>query len=78
MIIGVAVFLLVAVTIPHHRPIDVAVVVVPLAIAVWLAYRFTAHFRRTPAGFPAPTPATGLRVTQASRTTWGSSRRKAS
>ncbi len=78
VIIGVAAFLLVAVTIPHHRPIDIAVIVVPLAACVWLAHRFTAHFRRTPSGFPAPTPAMGLRVTQSSRTVWGSSRRKVS
>jgi hypothetical protein len=78
VIIGVAVLLLVAVTVPHHRPADLAVVVVPLAASLWLAHRFTDHLRRTPSGFPMPTPATGLRVTQSSRTAWGSSRRKVS
>ena len=35
------------------------------------------HFRRTPAGFPAPTAATGLRVTSASRTRWAADSRRA-
>jgi hypothetical protein len=78
VIIGVAVLLLVAVTVPHHRPADLGVVVVPLAASLWLAYRFTDHLRRTPSGFPVPTPATGLRVTASSRTVWGSTRRKVS
>jgi hypothetical protein len=76
VIIGVAVLFLVVVTVRHHQLPDLAVVVVPFAASVWLAHRFTDHFRRSPAGFPAPTPATGLRVTQPSRTTWGSSRRR--
>ena len=38
-------------------------------------HRFTDHFRRSPAGFPGATVATGLRVTRASRTTWASDRK---
>lgn len=43
-----------------------------LVFAGLLGWRYSAHFRATPANFPAPTPATGLRVTQTSRTRWGS------
>jgi Transposase DDE domain len=78
VIIGVAMLLLAAVTIAHHQPADLVLTALPLISSVWLAHRFTDHFRRSPAGFPAPTPATGLRMTQSSRTVWGSSRRRVS
>ena len=70
VVVGIALALLIAVSIPHHEPWDLAVIVVPFAASVWLAHRFTAHFRRAPAGFPAATPSTGLRVAQAGRTSW--------
>ncbi|HEY8717821.1 hypothetical protein [Pengzhenrongella sp.] len=53
-----------------------AVLAVPLALVVLLGLRFSAHFRATPSNFPAPTPSTGLRVTQTSRTRWGSDARR--
>jgi len=54
------------------------VLVLPLLFAILLGIRYSAHFRATPANFPAPTPATGLRVTQTTRTRWGSDARKES
>jgi hypothetical protein len=61
----------------HHGAADLLLVALPLIATGWLAQRFTEHFRRTPAAFPTATPATGLRVTAASRTTWAADRREA-
>jgi DDE family transposase len=61
----------------HSRLDDIAVAAVPLVAAGLLGYRFTDHFRRTPAGFPSSTSSTGLRVTRPSRTTWASDREDA-
>jgi hypothetical protein len=64
--------LLVLVTATRHPDLSSLVLVLPLLLAALLGRRFSAHFRSTPANFPAPTPATGLRVTRPSRTRWGS------
>jgi hypothetical protein len=61
----------------HHRPTDLAVLTPPLLASGLLAVRFTDHFRRSPAGFPTATPATGLRVTPPSRQGWSSDRNHA-
>ena len=63
VLVGLAALLPVVDDVRHHQPGDLAVVVAPLAASGLLAHRFTDHFRRTPAGFPAATAATGLRVT---------------
>jgi hypothetical protein len=75
LLIGLAALLLVVMIFRHHQPGDLAVIIAPLAAAGLLGYRFTDHFRRTPAGFPAATTATGLRITPPSRTTWASDRK---
>jgi hypothetical protein len=72
---GLAALLLVLSLLRHHGPADLFLVTLPLMATGWMAHRFTEHFRRTPAAFPTATPATGLRVTAASRTTWASDRR---
>jgi hypothetical protein len=77
VLVGLAALLLVVMAIRHHQPGDFAVLVLPLTGSVLLGRRFTEHFRRTPAGFPQPTAATGLRVTRPSRTIWGSDHRGA-
>ncbi len=59
----------------HHEPAELVVAAVPLAAAGILGRRFTDHFRRSPAGFPDATVATGLRVTPTTRTGWVSDRR---
>jgi len=78
VLVGLAAAMLVVAASRHHQPGDLAVVAGPLAGSVLLMHRFTDHFRRSPAGFPMPTSATGLRVTPATRTTWASDRRDAS
>jgi hypothetical protein len=72
---AIAALLLVLAALRHHQPVELLLVAVPLAATAVLAYRFTEHFRRTPAGFPLPTTATGLRVAPPGRTTWISDRR---
>jgi len=47
-----------------------------LVFAGLIGHRYSAHLRATPANFPEPTPATGLRVTPTSRTRWGSDARE--
>jgi hypothetical protein len=69
-----AVLLLVAAA--RHLEPSTLVLVVPMLFAILLGFRYSAHFRAAPANFPAPTPATGLRVTPTSRTRWGSDARK--
>jgi hypothetical protein len=71
VLVGLAAVLLLVVAARHPQP-STLVLGLPLLFAALLGYRFSAHFRDTPANFPAPTPATGLRVTQTSRTRWGS------
>ena len=61
----------------HPQP-STLVLGLPLVFSVLLGLRYSAHFRATPANFPAPTPATGLRVTPTSRTRWGSDAREKS
>jgi hypothetical protein len=73
MLVGIAAVLLLVAAARHPEP-STLVLGVPLLAAVLLGFRYSAHFRATPANFPAPTPATGLRVTQTSRTRWGSAR----
>jgi Transposase DDE domain len=72
VLIGLAATLLMVVVIRHHRPADLALVLVPLVASGALAHRFTDHFRRTPAGFPAVPPGSGLRITPPSRSRWAS------
>jgi hypothetical protein len=58
----------------HHQAADVGIALVPLGLAGLLGHRLTAHFRRTPAGFPPVTASTGLGVAEPYWTTWGSDR----
>jgi Transposase DDE domain len=74
VLIALAALLLIVTGVRNHRPGDLAIITVPLVGAALLAYRFTAHLRQTPPGFPAPTTATGLRVTPPSHTTWPADR----
>lgn len=76
VLIALASLLLLVSVARHHHVSDLAVVAGPLAGCCLLARRFTEHFRRTPAGFPAATSSTGLRVTAPSRTRWASDHRK--
>ena len=78
VLISLAASMLIVMALRHHQPGDLAIIAGPLVASALLAHRFTDHFRRTPAGFPTPTAATGLRVTPPSRTTWASDRRDAS
>jgi hypothetical protein len=71
-----AALLLILSVLRHHEPADLLLMALPMIATGWLAHRFTEHFRRAPAGFPMPSPATGLRVTSASRTAWASDRRE--
>lgn len=75
VLVGLAAILLVVAGARHVEP-STLVLGVPLLGAVLLGLRYTAHFRATPANFPAPSPATGLRVTPISRTRWGSDARQ--
>lgn len=68
--------LLVVVTGARHLEVATLVLLAPLSLAVVLGRRFSAHFWNAPTNFPAPTPATGLRVTRPSRTRWGSDARR--
>lgn len=76
VLIGLAVLLLMVMVVRHHQPADLATVVGPLAASAFLAHRFTEHLRRTPSGFPAATPSSGLRVTPPTRTRWAAERWK--
>ena len=75
VLVALAALLAVVAMVRHQDPADLAVAALPLVAAGFLGYRFTDHFRRSPAGFPAATVATGLRVTRSSRTTWASDRK---
>jgi hypothetical protein len=70
-LVGLAAVLMVVAGARHLQP-STLVLVVPLLFTALLGRRYSAHFRATPANFPAPTPASGLRVTRTSRTRWGS------
>ncbi len=71
VLVGLAAILLVVAAVRHPQP-PTLVLGVPMLFTILLGIRYSAHFRAAPANFPAPTPATGLRVTQTSRTRWGS------
>ena len=75
VLVGLAAVLLLVAGARHPQPATL-VLGVPLLFAILLGYRYSEHFRDTPANFPAPTPATGLRVTRTSRTRWGSDARE--
>ena len=75
VLVGLAGALLLVAAARHPEP-STLVLGVPLLFAGLLGWRYSAHFRHTPANFPEPTPATGLRVTQTSRTRWGSDARE--
>ena len=76
VLIGLAALLLLVAAIRHPEPSTLALLFLPLWLTALLGQRFSAHFRDTPANFPSPTPATGLRVTRTSRTRWGSDARE--
>jgi len=77
VLVGLAALMLVVVAVRH--PVQsTLVLLLPTGLAAMLGHRFSAHFRDTPANFPAPTPSTGLRVTRPSRTRWGSDAREGS
>jgi hypothetical protein len=68
MLISLAALILVIEVTRHHTPIALAVLAAPVTLAGALGWRFLDHLRHTPAGFPDPTPSTGLRLTTADRT----------
>jgi len=74
-LVGLAAVLLLVAAARHLEPGSL-VLGLPLILTALLGIRYSAHFRATPANFPAPTPATGLRVTKTSRTRWGSDARE--
>lgn len=76
VLVGLAALLLLVAAARHPAPTTLALLGLSLLLAALLGRRFSAHFRATPAHFPAPTPATGLRVTPTSRTRWGSDARE--
>jgi hypothetical protein len=71
VLVGCAAAMLLVAGARHLEP-STLVLAVPMLLTVLLGVRYSAHFRAAPANFPEPTPATGLRVTQSSRTRWGS------
>jgi len=71
VLVGCAAAMLLVAAARHLEP-STLVLAVPMLFTILLGIRYSAHFRANPANFPAPTPATGLRVTQTSRTRWGS------
>ncbi len=75
VLVGLAGVLLVVAGVRHPQP-PTLVLGVPLLFTILLGFRYSAHFRAAPANFPGPTPSTGLRVTQTSRTRWGSDARE--
>ena len=75
VLVGLAAVLLLVAAARNLEP-STLVLAVPMLFTVLLGFRYSAHFRAAPANFPAPTPATGLRVTQTSRTRWGSDARE--
>jgi len=71
MLVALAAVLLVVAAARNPEPATL-VLALPALLTVGLGRRYTDHFRHTPAGFPAATPATGLRVTPTARTRWAS------
>lgn len=67
MLVGLAGLILAVETIRHHTPVDLAGLAGPAVLAGALGRRFGDHLRATPAGFPDPTPSTGLRLAAAER-----------
>lgn len=74
-LVGLAAVLMLVVAVRHPEPWTL-VLGPPMLLTAFLGLRYSAHFRATPANFPAPTSATGLRVTKTSRTRWGSDARE--
>lgn len=66
-LIGLAGLILLVEVTRHHTPIALAVLAAPVVLAGGLGWRFLDHLRNTPAGFPDPTPSTGLRPSAADR-----------
>jgi hypothetical protein len=75
VLVGCAAAMLLVAAARHLDP-STLVLAVPMLFTILLGIRYSAHFRAAPANFPEPTPATGLRVTQTSRTRWGSDARE--
>ena len=75
VLVGCAAALLLVAAARHLEP-STLVLAVPMLFTILLGIRYSAHFRAAPANFPAPTPATGLRVSPTSRTRWGSDARE--
>jgi hypothetical protein len=75
VLVGCAAAMLVVAAARHLEPATL-VLGVPMLLTILLGVRYSAHFRAAPANFPEPTPSTGLRVTQISRTRWGSDARE--
>ena len=71
VLVGLAALMIVVAAARHPEPWTL-VLALPLLLAVSLGHRFSAHFRDTPANFPARTPGTELRAERTSRTRWGS------
>ena len=74
VLVALAGALLVAAGVRYPEP-STLVLAAPLLFTILLGRRYGAHFRATPANFPEPTSATGLRMTPTSRTRWGSDAR---
>jgi hypothetical protein len=68
MLIALAALILLIEMTRHHTLIALAVLAVPLALTGALGWRLLDHLRHTPAGFPNPTPSTGLRLTPTDHT----------
>jgi hypothetical protein len=62
MLIGLAGLILLVEVARQHTPDALGVLAVPVVLTGVLGWRFLDHLRNTPAGFPDPTPATGLRL----------------
>ena len=74
MLVGLAALMIVVAAARHPEPWTL-VLGAPLLLAASLGRRFSAHFRDTPANFPAPIPAIGRRQTRSSPPRWGSDTR---
>jgi DDE family transposase len=63
LLVAVAVLVLLAAGVRNHTPQEAAALLVALIAAVAVAAWLARDLRRHPAGFPAPAPAHGLRMT---------------
>jgi len=73
-LVALAGFALAVEAVRHHQPAELAVLGAVAALAAAVGWWLTGHFRHTPAGFPEPTPAHGLRLAAPGahrRTRWG-------